>query len=175
MKYFTADECFPYGLEDRYTGIIPNSLFIGGTIDDGYCRDWQKDLVESLKKHPFSDNFTVLNPRDSSWELTIEQTDSDPKFRKQVDWEQDGLLHSSLIFMYFMGGSRSIISMSELGQYCNSGKVIVSADKNYFKRGNIEVLSRRNSFPLYDNLQEGVDATIDRLIENIKKNNKIKI
>ena len=140
MKYFTADTKFPYELIEN--GIIPNSIFIGGTIDDGKSRDFQQDVVKTLSCLP--DKYILFNPRDSEWDLTCKQSDSEPRFRKQVDWEQDGLLYSSLIFMYFMGGSRSIISMSELGQYCNSGKLIVSADPDNFKRGNIEVLARRN-------------------------------
>jgi hypothetical protein len=161
MKYLTADTEFP--IELIKNDIIPCSLFIGGTIDDGKSWDFQKYVTETLKNLPISNKLIILNPRDSDWDLTIKQTDSEPKFRKQVNWEQDGLKYSSLIFMHFIGGSRSIISMSELGQYCNSGKLIVSADPNYFKRGNIEVLSRRYGFPLYDNLDDGLKSCINRL------------
>ena len=166
MQYFTADKEFPTNLIG-YRGIVPYSLFLGGTIDDGKSEDWQKKVVEFFDQTK-NEFLTIFNPRDSEWDLECSQSDSEPRFRKQVDWEQDGLKHSSLILMYFVGGSRSIISMCELGQYSKSGKLIVVADKDYFKRGNIEVLSRRDGFILLDNLEAGVDLALETIVNKYK-------
>lgn len=154
MKSFTPDTEFPF---DAIVGNkIPKSIFLAGTIDDGASINWQEKVIDKLKEL----DITLLNPRVEYWNNDIKQSASDPAFKRQVDWEQDGLKFADIIFMYFVGGSRSIISMSELGQYSNSGKIIVVADNDYFKRGNIEVLSIRDGFHLFDNLEDGLELLI---------------
>lgn len=153
MKYYTPSQAFPYN-EVGLNNIIPYSIFLAGTIDDGNSKDWQNQVYEDLKDKPGAHFISLLNPRCYDYDVT-KQTLTNKKFKNQVNWEQDGLKFASLIFMYIIGGSRSIISMSELGQYANTGKLVVVAEKDYFKRGNIEVLSEREEFPLFDNFEEG--------------------
>ena len=127
MKLYTPDTEFPF---DKLIGnIIPKSVFLAGTIDDGASINWQEHIIDKLKDL----DITILSPRVDYWNSDIQQSASDPAFKRQVDWEQDGLVSAEIVFFYFVGGSRSIISMSELGQYCKSGKIIVVADNDYFK------------------------------------------
>lgn len=164
MKVYTPKDKTDFNYKtDEY------NLFLAGTIDDGKSEDWQSKTIEQCKNHQYADKLVIFNPRNPDWDHTIQQTDSDPNFRKQVDWEQDCLEYADIIFMYIAGNSTSIISMMELGQYCKSRKLIISAEPNYFRRGNIEVLARRNNIPLFDNLQDGLNRALDEIFSPIYK------
>ena len=164
MKLYTPKQDFPY--EDMGHNLtFPYSVFIGGTIDSGEAEDWQKKVIENLNI-PQLEHIIVFNPRINDWDYNIKETVNDDKFKKQVTWEQDGLEYSKYIFMNILDDSRSIISLSELGQYANSGKLMVVAGKNYFKRGNIEVLSKRFNFPLFDKLESGLNHLINTLLSD---------
>lgn len=168
MNYYTPNETFPVELIEKQK-IIPYSIFLGGTIDNGKAPNWQKKFVDECPDLNF---LTIFNPRITEWNTSIKETINDTRFFKHVAWEQEGLKYASLIFMYFIGGSVSIISMSELGQYANSGKLIVVAEKDYHKRGNIEFLSVQEGFPLFETFEQGRHAAISsvtqKYIDDIK-------
>lgn len=134
----------------RKDGVIPNSIFLAGTIDMGNSVDWQKKLEGELT-HPKKD-FYIFNPRRDDWDSSWEQTIENDNFREQVEWELLALDVCEVIFMYFTPGSQSPITLLELGLYAQSKKIIVCCPKKFWRSGNVEIVCKRFGIPFYHDL-----------------------
>ncbi|MEM8860633.1 MAG: nucleoside 2-deoxyribosyltransferase domain-containing protein [Chloroflexota bacterium] len=129
------------------------SVFLAGTIDNGNSADWQSEVEQLLA----DEEIIILNPRHDDWDTSWEQTISNPKFKEQVEWELGGLDRADTIFMYFAAGSKSPITLLELGLHAASGKVIIVCPDGFWRRGNLEVLAARYQIPLFQTIEEGID------------------
>ena len=135
------------------------SVFLAGTIDNGDSVDWQAQVESTLSDL----NIIILNPRRDEWNPNWEQSIKHPELRQQVEWELEGLDHVSQIFMYFTGNSKSPITLLELGLHAQSDKLIIVCEKDYWRRGNIEVVSNKYNLPLFETLAEGLYLLRSRL------------
>ena len=88
------------------------------------------------------------------------------KFREQVEWELDGLDRADVIAMWFMPGTKSPITLLELGLYARSGKLLVGCPEGFWRKGNIEVVCRKFDVPLLDDWDMFLDAVRARLVPN---------
>lgn len=105
----------------------------------------------------------ILNPRRDDWDASWEQTISNPSFKEQVDWELEGLERADAIFMYFAAGSKSPITLLELGLHAASGKVIIVCPDGFWRRGNLEVVADRYHIPLVMDLTQGLKLLLKKL------------
>ncbi|MEM9777717.1 MAG: nucleoside 2-deoxyribosyltransferase domain-containing protein [Chloroflexota bacterium] len=128
------------------------SVFLAGTIDNGNSADWQAEVEQLLT----DEEIIILNPRRNDWDASWEQTISNPKFKEQVEWELDGLDRVDAIFMYFAAGSKSPITLLELGLHAASGKVIIVCPNDFWRRGNLEVIAERYGIPLFEKIEAGL-------------------
>ena len=119
-------------------------VFLAGSIEMGAAEDWQSTLTSALGEH-----LTVLNPRREEWDASWRQSIDEPKFREQVEWELDGLDRADVIAMWFAGGTKSPITLLELGLHARGGKLIIGCPPEFWRRGNIEVVSARCKIPLH--------------------------
>ena len=127
-----------------------NSIFLAGTIDMGISDDWQSEVIESLSQHPI----TFLNPRRKEWDNSWEQKIENPQFREQVEWELNSMDMADLILVYFAPGSKSPISMMELGLYADTGKVVVCCPEGFWRKGNIDIVCHRKGIKQIPALDE---------------------
>lgn len=139
----------------RKNGVIPNSIFLAGTIDMGTSEDWQRKVEEKLLT-PHSD-YCILNPRRDVWNPYWKQTIENDNFREQVEWELLALDVCEFIFMYFAPGSQSPITLLELGLYAQSKKIIVCCPEGYWRRGNVEIVCNRFDVPFYTDLDYAIE------------------
>lgn len=132
----------------RVKGVVPRSLFLAGSIEMGAAIDWQKVVTE---RH--IDNFDyIFNPRRDDWDSSWTQTIHNKQFNEQVSWEMTALDIAQTIFMYLAPETKSPISLLELGLYANTGKLIVCCPKNFWRRGNVEMVCSRYNIALYENI-----------------------
>lgn len=130
-------------------------VFLAGTIEMGHAEEWQTQWAERHKDK----NITFLNPRRKEWDASWKQSINEPKFKQQVDWELDGLEDAHEVWFYFKGGSMSPITLMELGYMAgfesinNFDNIFVVCDKNFWRRGNVEIICDRAGIPLYDNVE----------------------
>ena len=83
-----------------------------------------------------------------------------------MTWELDGLDRSQIIFFYLDPDTKSPISLLEIGKYIVSDKkLIICVPQGFWRRGNIEVLCDRYNLPLYENLNDAIQA-LKNSIEN---------
>lgn len=120
-------------------------VFLAGSIEMGAAEDWQSTLTAALGDR----ELVVLNPRRDEWDASWRQSIDEPKFREQVEWELDGLDRADVIAMWFAGGTKSPITLLELGLHARGGKLIIGCPPEFWRRGNIEVVAARCGSPLY--------------------------
>lgn len=136
------------------------SVFLAGTIDNGQSVDWQTEVAQKLEDL----DIVILNPRRDEWDASWKQSIENPQFREQVEWEMDGLELSDFILIHFASGSKSPISLLELGLHAKSGKMIVSCAADFWRRGNIEVVCFRHGIPLFSELKDAIAMLRNRLV-----------
>ncbi|HTL35065.1 MAG TPA: nucleoside 2-deoxyribosyltransferase domain-containing protein [Kofleriaceae bacterium] len=131
---------------------LSRSVFLAGTIDMGTAAPWQAAFIRELADL----DGVILNPRRPDWDASWTRTD--PRFREQVDWELTALERASLIAMWFEPGSRSPITLLELGLHVRSGKLLVGCPTGFSRAGNVEITCARYGAPVYDSWSTFVTA-----------------
>ena len=159
MKYFTTNSPFPINE-------IGNNLKIAYSLClCGHNNDWQQNIIDfcaDLKENSF---LTLLNTKDLNQNKLGKE-----ELKNQIIWSQKAFEYSTLILVYLTNGS-SIIEMFELAKYCNSGKLIIAVDKHYNDIESIRILESIYKFPLFYNLDDAVDYTVQELINNYNDDN----
>lgn len=142
-------------------------VFLGGVIDQGSAPDWQKQINDALKPY---DDVLLLNPRRDEWDASWEQSISNPQFKEQVVWELDAQTDATLRIYVFAPDEESAktakapITLLELGLFAR-GIVYVVCPKNYYRKGNVDIVCERYDIPLFETMEE----LIEKLHEVLKK------
>lgn len=136
--------------------ISEKSVFLAGTIDNGESEDWQSRVEKVFDRA----GWIVYNPRRDDWDSSWKQSIEDEQFNRQVNWELDALDRASTILMYLAGNSKSPISLLELGLHARSNKLIVCCEKDFYRRGNVEIVCDRYDIPLFPTLDPVVNFLI---------------
>lgn len=131
------------------------SVFLAGTIDMGESENWQSIFVDKVTKLIFGlgydlkiDKIVFLNPRRSDWDSSWGQNPyTDVEFIKQVEWELKCLEVCNIMAMNLLPGSKSPISLLELGLF--KDKALVCCQKEFYRFGNVAITCDRYSVPLY--------------------------
>ncbi|TDZ13863.1 hypothetical protein Cob_v013027 [Colletotrichum orbiculare MAFF 240422] len=131
--------------------ITGKSVFLAGSIEMGSAPDWQAALTETLSARLPSTTITVLNPRRGNWDGGWVQSIHNAQFKEQVDWELDAQDTCDVIAMYFSPGTKSPISLLELGLYAASGKIVVCCPEGFWRKGNVEIVCHRYGIKLSKN------------------------
>lgn len=140
--------CTPPIKRHKKAGLVEPSVFLAGTIDMGESIDWQADTAETLK----TCTSIIYNPRRPDWDSSWEQSIDHPDFNVQVNWELDMIDHSDLVFMYFLPGSQSPITLLELGIIAGSApeKLWVCCPTGFWRKGNVDIICDRYGIRHYD-------------------------
>jgi hypothetical protein len=127
------------------------TVFLAGSIEMGSAEDWQIRIENELSNH----RVTIFNPRRDDWDSSWEQRAYNSEFSYQVNWEMDSLERSDIIFMYFSPGTKSPISLLELGLHSNDN-MIVCCPEDFWRRGNVEIVCQRKGLSIFDNLEDAI-------------------
>ena len=124
----------------------------------GLAEQWQERVVRAMSS---VSDLVILNPRRDDWDSNWEQRADTPQFYEQVSWELDMLDAADIVVMYLAPGTKSPISLLELGLCARSGKLKVCCPEGFWRRGNVEMVCRRYQIPLF--------ATLDDLIADLER------
>lgn len=144
-----------------YHGTI--RIFLGGSIEMGVAEDWQTNLIDEVSKHFDLPEITFLNPRRESWDSSWEQSIENPQFYQQVNWELNGLEQSDFIVMYLLPGTKSPISLLELGLYASSGKMLVCCPEGFWRKGNVDIVCENYNIKEFDNIKDLTDTLVQMI------------
>jgi hypothetical protein len=136
------------------------SIFLAGSIEMGQIEDWQSLFERELE----GSRVTVLNPRREEWDASWKQSIDNTQFREQVEWELEGQERADIIAMYFVPGTKSPITLLELGLFAGSKKLIVCCPDGYWRKGNVDIVCRRYSIATADSLKSLVDAVLNKVL-----------
>ena len=121
--------------EWSYTSDNP-AIFLGGSIEMGTAEDWQARLKAELCDY----NVTLYNPRRNDWDASWEQSIHNKQFKEQVVWELKHLEDADTIIFYFAPGTKSPITLLELGLFAKNHHVIVCCPEGFWRKGNVDIV-----------------------------------
>ena len=138
------------------SGVLRHKIFLAGSIEMGVAENWQERMVRELKdiKH-----LIIYNPRRDDWDSSWVQSIDNKQFNEQVTWELDKMEKASIIPMYFQPGTKSPITLLELGLFADSGKLIVCCSDGFWRKGNVDIVCREYNVEQVDSLDQLVEAT----------------
>lgn len=142
------------------------SLFLAGSIESGTAEDWQTKVAKALEGF----DIVIYNPRRDAWDASWEQSIDNPKFAEQVNWELDHIERCDLVGMYFDPGTKSPISLLELGLIAKSDQLrqtreaLVCAPKGFWRKGNVDIVCKRYGVDQVSNLDEFIDQIKRRIV-----------
>lgn len=135
------------------------SVFLAGSIEMGQAEDWQLAATERIAASGQFDQ--VYNPRRDDWDATWAQELTNPEFYKQVTWELEHLETATDVFFYFAPGTKSPITLLELGLTAKfNSRIIVVCPDGFWRKGNVDIVCSRLGYPVYKTLDEGLDALL---------------
>lgn len=153
--------------------MLPVNMFLAGTIDMGNSEDWQSSLIKSIefmnKQEHFNNIATpdiyIFNPRRDDWDSSWEQSIDNDEFNEQVTWELDHIEEADLVVINFEPDSKSPITLLELGLVAGADpqRMIVRCPKEFYRRGNVEIVCERYGIPMFDEIDDFVSAICERL------------
>jgi len=112
------------------------SLFLAGSIEMGSAEDWQHKVTNALSD---IEHLVIFNPRRDDWDSSWLQDINNTPFRNQVMWELDALARADKIFMFFSPGTRSPISLLELGLFI-AKDIYVCCPEGFWRKGNVDIV-----------------------------------
>jgi Nucleoside 2-deoxyribosyltransferase like len=124
------------------------AVFLAGSIEMNDAPRWQDELAVALA----DTELTLLNPRRDAWDSGWEQRMRCEPFREQVEWELAGLERADLVCFYFAPGTKSPISLLELGLVARRGRAIVCCPEGFWRLGNVEIVCARYGIERVDAL-----------------------
>lgn len=130
----------------KYTGI-----FLAGTIDMGAGEDWQAGLLDRFSARP--GRYLLYNPRQEQWDAS-----RPGEMDYQVNWELEHLEKADIIIMNILPGSKSPITLLELGLFAGSGKLHVVCTPEFYRYDNVRITCARYGVPLYSTLEDMLAA-----------------
>jgi Nucleoside 2-deoxyribosyltransferase like len=134
-------------------------VFLAGTIDMGESVNWQADVENRLSD---LDGY-IFNPLRDYFDPSVIQSIHNPLFKEQVMWELTGLEFADIILMYFLPGSKSPISLLELGLNASSGKMIVYCPPGFWRKGNVDIVCEMYNIPVYVSVEDAINAVRSKI------------
>ena len=131
-------------------------VFLAGTIDMGNSENWQAEAIKTLA----DEHICILNPR-----RVISPENAD-EINFQINWELDQLEKADFVFMYFLPGSFSPITLLELGFLLGRPcQLVVVCNSSYSRHMNVENTIKKfkdwhpdsNNTKLLDNFSDGIE------------------
>jgi hypothetical protein len=160
-----------YKAPQKYPNDSKFTIFLGGSIEMNFAKEWQIELTQKLSSYNF--DIRILNPRRDDYDAGQKQSIDNPYFKEQVTWDLDGLDRADLIVMYLQPDTLSPISMMEIGLYINTldwnKQMIICTPNGFWRRGNIEILVDR--FPFHCKLVDKFEDLESMIIEKCKSLN----
>lgn len=131
------------------------TVFLAGSIEMGGAAPWHDLVAEKLS--PAS---LIYNPRRTEWDASWEQTITAENFNVQVNWELDMIDIADAVFVYFEPGTKSPISLLELGivSVTKPDRTVVVCPDGFWRQGNVEIVCERAGIVFVKDIEDGIKA-----------------
>jgi hypothetical protein len=139
------------------------SIFLAGSIEMDTAINWQRSVEEFISEYDIP--VTIYNPRRDQWDNSWSQSMDDENFSEQVNWELDKIEASDYVLIHFVPGTRSPISLLELGHLGDKKKAIVSCHSDFWRSGNVHIFCKRNNIPCFESLDSAVSHLLIQITQ----------
>jgi hypothetical protein len=154
MKHIKPDSS---QLISIYTDKTAAKIFLAGSIENGTARKWQEEIVKHFRIY----DVIFFNPYRDNWDAEIKNSQSNPNFNNQVNWEMDKIEKSDIIVFNIEPDTKSPITLMELG-FCIgrlgsihvSKRLIVRCPSEFWRAGNVELICTRYDVQLVRSFEE---------------------
>lgn len=144
------------------------TTFLAGSIEQGQAEEWQQWAINGLADLEIS----IFNPRRGDYDPTWEQTLQCDQFVKQVNWELDHLNKVSIAAFYFAPGTKSPITLMELGltvadnrhrgpSHCHPlvdgvepQRIVIYCPKGFWRKGNVDIVAQRANLMVHEDQEK---------------------
>lgn len=123
------------------------SVFVGGTIDNGKARNWQRDLVSSLRDR--CPSVVCLNPRRDEWD--------GGDGARQVAWEMYMQRRSDYKVYWFEPKYLSPVTLAGVAMFGDK-RTVVGCSADYAYRENLLKFQEVRGFKMVETWDEFVEA-----------------
>lgn len=104
---------------------------------------------ENIPESSLPGRYLLYNPRQEHWDAS-----RPGEMDYQVNWELEHLEKADLIIMNILPGSKSPITLLELGLFARSGKLLVVCTPEFYRYDNVRITCDRYGVPVYSTLEE---------------------
>lgn len=112
------------------------NIFLAGSIEQGAAREWQKEVVANFKDFPWL--LTFFNPRREERDIAWNQDPNNHTLVEQIRWELQHIRAADAVFFYFQAGTKSPISLLELGIVLGTeAEVVVVCEPGFWRETNV--------------------------------------
>ena len=134
-------------------------LFLAGSIDSGMAEDWQSPVVDRLRDLVV----VVFNPRRGAWTPGTSLESEPEELRRQINWELDAIERSDLMAFYFATGTKSPISLLELGLIAGRKQAVVCCPPGFWRKTNVDVICQRFEIQQVSSLEDLVNEIKEKV------------
>jgi hypothetical protein len=134
-------------------------IFLAGSIDSGMAEDWQSPVVDRLRDL----DVVVFNPRRGAWTPGTSLESEPEELRRQINWELDAIERSDLMAFYFATGTKSPISLLELGLIAGRKQAVVCCPPGFWRKTNVDVICDRFDIQQVHSLKDLVDEIKEKV------------
>ena len=133
------------------------AVFLGGSIEMGSAEHWKKRVAEYFSEY---EHLLILDPQRDDWDSSWDQSPvPGTKFHEQVTWEMKAQEDADLLIYYFSPGTKSPITLLELGLYGRGGRTIVCCPPEFWRYGNVKMTCDRYGIHLVENFDDLLTET----------------
>jgi hypothetical protein len=134
-------------------------IFLAGSIDSGMAEDWQSPIVDRLRDL----DVVVFNPRRATWTPGTSLESEPEEIRRQINWELDAIERSDLMAFHFTPGTKSPISLLELGLIAGRKQAVVCCPPGFWRKTNVDVICDRFDIQQVHSLEDLVDEVKEKV------------
>lgn len=128
------------------------AVFLAGSIEMGAAEEWQSKVIAALDDL----DIDIYNPRRVDWDSSWEQSIECQQFVDQVTWELNALEVATIVFMYLQPGTKSPVSLLELGLSAPDTDMVVCCPPGFWRKGNVDIVCQRYDVPVHVDLDEAI-------------------
>ena len=144
-------------------------VFLAGSTKLNLIENWRKIFEDSLK----SLDIVIFDPFRKDWDDSWKEDRNDSQFREQITWELEAQELADIVVMHFEPDALAPITLMEFGlnarpKAIGYSRLIVHCPKEFWKKGNVDIVCARYGIKHVETLDALVDVTIKQ-IELLKK------
>ena len=149
-------------------------VYITGSISlDKSKKNWIEIFIDRLAKSLKNRDIFIFHPIRKDWKSDWGKDRNDSQFWEQITWELEAQELADIVVMHFEPDALAPITLMEFGlnarpKAIGYSRLIVHCPKEFWKKGNVDIVCAKYGIKHVETLNALVDVTIKQ-IELLKR------